>query len=76
MISIGNEWRSGGMCGIIYWIILVWYEVVDVELVFMLLVMFCLVFFFWYGGGFVVCYEYWVKGWLSNLSELFYFILI
>lgn len=37
------------MCGIVYWIILVWYEVVDVELVyFMLLVMFCL--FFIMGG--------------------------
>lgn len=74
MTSTGNEWRSGGMRGIIHRTILAWYEVVDVELVFTLSVTFRPA--FWYGGDLAVCYEYWVKGWPSNLSELFHSIII
>ncbi|CAI0376548.1 unnamed protein product [Linum tenue] len=38
VIGIGNEWRSGGMCGTTYWITPVWHEALDVPLAMVVLV--------------------------------------
>ena len=66
-ISIGNERRSGGMCGTTYWTTLVRHEAVDAGLAPLSLAMPCLV--PRHGGGSIACHEHRAKGWLSSSSE-------
>ncbi|MCD9644644.1 hypothetical protein HAX54_033032 [Datura stramonium] len=73
-ICIGNERRSGGTCGITYWIIPVRHEAADAESAPMPLAMHCLVPLLRHGGGSIACHVHRDKGRLSNSIEPPYLI--